>query len=90
MSGLVNLKELSFCSNKLFVLCVIDLDVVWFSLWEFDLLLNILLILISNVFRGMGNLVNLNMSENNVELINDSVFFGLFLDKLFLNSNKLI
>lgn len=90
MSGLVNLKELSFCSNKLFVLCVIDLDVVRFSLWEFDLLLNILLILISNVFRGMGNLVNLNISENNVELINDSVFFGLFLDKLFLNSNKLI
>lgn len=38
----------------------------------------------------MGNLVNLNISENNVELINDSVFFGLFLDKLFLNSNKLI
>lgn len=46
--------------------------------------------MISNVFRGMGNLVNLNISENNVELINDSVFFGLFLDKLFLNSNKLI
>lgn len=46
--------------------------------------------MISNVFRGMGNLVNLNFSENNVELINDSVFFGLFLDKLFLNSNKLI
>lgn len=42
------------------------------------------------MFRGMGNLVNLNISENNVELINDSVFFGLFLDKLFLNSNKLI
>lgn len=46
--------------------------------------------MISNVFWGMGNLVNLNISENNVELINDSVFFGLFLDKLFLNSNKLI
>lgn len=42
------------------------------------------------MFWGMGNLVNLNISENNVELINDSVFFGLFLDKLFLNSNKLI
>lgn len=66
-----------------------DLDAVRFSLRELDLSSNILSTLTSNVFRGMGNLVNLNISENNVELINDSAFFGLSLDKLLLNSNKL-
>lgn len=89
LSGLVNLKELSLRSNKLSVLRATDLDAVRFSLRELDLSSNILSTLTSNVFRGMGNLVNLNMSENNVELINDSAFFGLSLDKLLLNSNKL-
>lgn len=89
LSGLVNLKELSLRSNKLSVLRATDLDAVRFSLRELDLSSNILSTLTSNVFRGMGNLVNLNISENNVELINDSAFFGLSLDKLLLNSNKL-
>lgn len=89
LSGPVNLKELSLRSNKLSVLRATDLDAVRFSLRELDLSSNILSTLTSNVFRGMGNLVNLNISENNVELINDSAFFGLSLDKLLLNSNKL-
>lgn len=89
LSGLVNLKELGLRSNKLSVLRATDLDAVRFSLRELDLSSNILSTLTSNVFRGMGNLVNLNISENNVELINDSAFFGLSLDKLLLNSNKL-
>ncbi|XP_022327082.2 uncharacterized protein LOC111126616 [Crassostrea virginica] len=89
LNGLINLKQLSLRRNRLSVLQTTDLDAVRFSLKELDLSSNSLSTLTSNMFSNMPKLLNLNISGNNIELINDSAFFGLSLDKLLLNGNKL-
>jgi Leucine-rich repeat (LRR) protein len=89
LGGLVNLKQLSLRENRLAVLRTLDLDPVRTNLRELDLSSNILSAVSSNVFRDMVHLQNLNISRNNIEFINDSAFFGLSLDKLSMDGNKL-